>query len=323
MLPPLHARSTRLAEIVAVVSQPTLLRARIAQLSNGEIRSLILRAEARHEGSFAPHWAARLSVLSEGQAAKVPLAMLRPGQVQLSLDHVRDKMLRLVGRLEKSSAGERSLIREDELTVAVAAGGRTLLLSDGHHKAAAMKALLGLVGTGPSPLVPVTVKTNLRHSSDAEAAARLGRPHQMVSLRMRSGAIAREIPEGFSELEDNPYRHLASRLGAKARRSGPGKRTVSIKGAARPLFVKGPAAPDFVEFAIARIFERALPGWRGPKISGRDRETLRRALLAARESGAQPELESLLLVPLGLGLDELRARLRIGRKRGKLKLRDA
>lgn len=242
---------------------------------------------------------------------EIPLAIsrIRPGQVQISWDHVRDKLLELLTAMRESPkdviarflAGERLAAFVDEKDGDV-------ILVDGHHKLSAIFALRGLVGASMfgGTHVPVML-----------------REERPLFLEDVDGKIAKSAPSEFAALENNPFRKLAAQTCLKIKMVDD---EPTFSGSENPLWIKSPLAEEFIEFRLARIMRRALEKagitWTpGTDLDAAGRAVVRRALLedADEDTHALDESSYVLLVPEDWTRSQVESRLSIGRKRGKLR----
>lgn len=240
-------------------------------------------------------WAETLAGLEPGDQASIPALAIRPGQAQLSFDHAASKMAKLARKiLDKEPDDLAELFDRDDFPVVVGPDGRQALLRDGHHKLTGLLGLSSLVhtllgtGTGASSRtalnlgkawkklaklvpppdeleVPVFIVGQEAGLADGEKAerreadfiSRFDDPHAYspLYLRRRDGSVASAPPRRFGELQDNPYRRLAAELVAKLEWTDSGAPKLEGNLDA-PLWLKGPDAPEFVEFYIAELLER-------------------------------------------------------------------
>jgi hypothetical protein len=247
--------------------------------------------EAPQSGIEPP--APDLQHLRTGETTWIPIDSIRPGQTQISFINVRSKMLDFVERIDRrrreaadsSAPPDRSLLGYDEaLTAVVGPGGKYLVLTDGHHHIAALKAVQYIVnntigdclarggristwkpgkeiaqvqsllgGERGIPDVPIQIVGNYSDLSESEFWERMSREH-LVYLDGPTGRSAKTPPAGFGALKDNPFRYLASILTGKVQVTGD---TFRLYGAEHPVWLKtiGHAAP-FIEFEIARVLKR-------------------------------------------------------------------
>lgn len=255
----------------------------VHDLTVSELRGWLVRAE----GCAGPDLRPMLRRLRKGQRGHVPVyqipqvghGIIRPGQVELSWDHVRDKVADLARRAAEGSV--LSGVQSDDFPVVVGPGGRFLTLLDGHHKLASLLLISELVERlcqgarlrnpvrsqalqavaqnipGVTALrIPVRVVGVHRDADEASYLRRLSRPDRgrpPIRLEDRHGRLHGAPPRRFSELADEPFRKLASDLGLKAKVKPQGP---TWKGACYPLWLKLPTAPDFVEFTLGRVFAR-------------------------------------------------------------------
>ena len=142
------------------------------------------------------------------------------------------------------------------------------------------------------------------------------RPH--LFFDRVDGTLADEVPDRFSDLEDNPVRELVAKARAKVRPRGDGALDLSVKRLA--VWVKGPDAPAFVEFHVAKIVREALNSAGRPydglrSVTPLDEEIMRDALLRAEADPRHPSrhvLDRIVVVPRDLrDRLQLRAALRL------------
>jgi hypothetical protein len=298
----------------------------------------------------AAPWAKALAKLEPGEVAPVPAWAIRPGQAQLSFDHAGEKMAKIAAEiLEEKPDSLADLFDADDFPVVVAPDGAFALLRDGHHKLAGLLALSALVhdllGTNgdassrtapavggawkklakvlppPSELdVPALVEANEAElAPKAKAKTRIddffslfdapGRYRPPLHLTHRDGSVASVPPERMSDLEDSPFRRLAAELLAKLSWRDDG--TPKLKKDDAPLWLKGPDAPEYVEFEIAEILERAsaeidfsyTPGEPVPEDV---QDAFRQAMIEARRSG-HPVLQKIVSFEHDIDLEALGA----------------
>lgn len=286
------------------------LRERVAPLDAKAIQDLVKRGEkVTREGAHD----LRKKKLNATPGQEIPLSMsrVRPGQTQISYDHVRTKLLELLDALKASPKDVISrFLAGDRLTGFVSASGHEVILTDGHHKFTALLALRGLVGMSMFGGTHIPM---------------LFTEERPLYLEHRGAKKASKAPpSGFAALEDNPYRKLAAELAVKLR-GGPGE--YRLEGFEHPLWIKGPGASDFIEFYLAARIEAALKkahlSWEpGTKLSGEGRAVVRATLkeMADPQTQALDENRGAIFIPADWTKAEVLAHLKVGRKRGRLKL---
>ncbi len=307
----------------------TLLGA-IERLDGAQVQALVASAESMGKApkrwASAP-WSEALRALEPG-SAEVPALAIRPGQTQLGFDHAASRMAKIAKRLlEDPPKRLADLFDEKDFRGVVGPDGGFFTLTDGHHKMAALLALSALVhgvlGTGtaassrtapqvggafrklaalvPPPAelrVPVFVERQLSAIGAGEPSAdrlrgyleQFGPPGGLPSLYLglRGGGEAAGPPERFSDLQDNPYRRLAAELVSTFSWDDHGAPV--FKRSDRPLWLKGPDAPEYVEFHLAEVLERVSLAEGHPYVPGKPipdplLHEFRVALAAARADG--------------------------------------
>ncbi len=250
---------------------------RLRSLTGDAVRALVQWAEA---AARPPTSVVRTELRHSrgGMSVHVPVSCLWCGQTQLSFDHVATKMARFARALLGCPQSLSSLLRPYDFPVVVGPGGRFCVLRDGHHKVAALMALSALVhrarpanGDPREPLLrlaqslPRPEQLDIPAWVEAQGAAvpfgvfweTLRDPERFAPplfLNVRGSAPAsNEPPRSFAELVDNPYRKLAADLVGKFEVRGD---RLLTRNAARPLWLKGPRAPDYIEFHVAEVLER-------------------------------------------------------------------
>jgi hypothetical protein len=285
------------------------LAARVRALDADAIRSLVDRGETLTRKAATT----KMRIRSAGPDEDVPVALacLFPGQTQISYDRVREKILDLLEAIASSPkdvigrflAGER-------LRGYLSKSEKKVVIVDGHHKLMALLALRGLVGA--SMFGGTHVPLLLTEPRD-------------LFLEMRDGTVKKKPPKSFAALEDNPFRKLAADLALKVR-GWPD--AIRLDGPERPLWIKGPNAEEYVDFRIAGIIERAFRkagcAWSsGQPLSPGLRRIAREALSAAADEGtlSLDSRSGAILIPEDWTMDQASTHLRVGRKKGKLRLR--
>lgn len=313
------------------------LRALVSDLTVRELRQWMARAEQ----VVGPEVSRELRGLAHNGTGRLPVyrvqpgnrGVVGPGQVELSWDHVRDKVVELARRLEGVSvAGPRvveTVFGPDDFPVVIGPGGCFATLMDGHHKLAGLMILssmlerLGHETRLRNPLrfsrsirasierlpslrqirIPVRVIGQEKDCPPGAFVERLSDPTRYsppIRLTDRRGRRWAAPPPRFSELSDNPFRKLATDFALKAKHK---EDRLTWKGAAWPLWLKLPTAPDFVEFSIAAVMEavfheRDEPYIPGQPVSRETRRALRQGLLRARRDPNHPVHDVLRQVPL-------------------------
>ena len=333
------------------------LRRQAEQLDAGRTRKLVRAAEKRIPRRADASLTRQLESLEAGDTALVPFHALRPGQAQLSFTHAGTKVAKFLSKLDGHTPSDLTALASDlgllEVPCLIGPGGRFAVMHDRHHHMTGLLALIGwtdnltndghalhmgkpgpeiatmqaLFGTGV-PHVQIKVTENLSHLSEREFLE-VAKP--FLHRETRAGALANVLPARFSELEDNPFRFLASETKIKVERTGDGKRDFSLeaKNEDAALWIKPPTAPDFIEFHIGKIFSAAFDAagrtydpCRG--LSAEDVELLREALHKAQQDEAHPShdvLQSIIIKPNGISVDEFNDDIKVGRKKGHVRLR--
>lgn len=287
------------------------VRAKVAPLSAEQMKDLVVKGEKiTEQGSVELKRKIRAKPDEE-----VPISMsrVRPGQSQISYDHVRVKLLELLDAIATSPKDVVSrFLAGDRLKGFLSKSGDVTLV-DGHHKFAAVLALRGLVGMsmfGGTHMPMLFCEP--RESSE-------------LFLDLRNGKHLKNPPLRFGKLENNPFRKLAADLAVKVR-GEPGN--YRLEGLERPLWIKGTRSQDFVEFYLARCIENALAdhgfSWKpGEALGPEERAVVRQALigLADKDSFALDKVGGAVVIPEDWTKAEILEHLRIGRKKGKLKLK--
>lgn len=334
-----------------------LLR-QVEQYDASRIHRLVKAAEKRFAAQPDPALAAELKQLEPGETAMVPFTALRPGQAQLSFAHAGTKVAKFLGKLDGHSPDELSSLVGAlgllEVPCVIGPGGRFAVIHDRHHHMSGLMALIGwtdeLINRGQAlhmgkpgpelstmqalfgrdvPQVQIVVTENLSHLSESEfleAAA----PY--LHRETAAGAVAPALPTEFSQLDDNPFRFLASATKIKVERTGDGRRDFELetKSEADALWIKPPSAPDFIEFHIGKIFRAAFAEagqTYDPKrgLSADDRQMLRAALIAARDDMEHPShdvLQSIVIKPDDISVEDFKDHIKVGRKKGHVRLKD-
>jgi hypothetical protein len=277
------------------------LRGRVEKLGPEQVFRAIRSTEKLHAKAKVD--GPKLLDLPVAETAMVPISWIRPGQVQISALNVRSKMHDFVERIddrrrelkEGGPLEEARLLSTDEaLKAVIGPGGKYLVLTDGHHHVAALKAVQNVIdkiigdgfshggrlstgktgeelqlvrqllgGHGGVPSIPVRIVADL--SSFPEDAfwktmSTSVEGRQLAYLDTRTGKKLATPPLGFASLEDNPYRSLASITTGKIDvREIDGQPKLTIRGADDPVWLKViNHAPDFIEFHIARVYEDAF-----------------------------------------------------------------
>ena len=273
-------------------------------------------------------WSKALRKLDVGDQVNIPAHAIRPGQTQLSFDHAATKMVDMMAQIAQGDIKHLSeLFDADDFPVVVGPSGGFALLRDGHHKLAGLLGLSSLIhgvlgtGTGASShtapqvarswkklaeLIPppdklqipvVTAGQESKLSSDAKPSRRLddffslfddaSRYAIPLYLKRPGQTDARHSPEKMSDLIDNPFRRLASELVAKFKWSEDG--VPKFKAAEHPLWLKGPNAPDYVEFHVAEVLkqtsiEEGFEYQPGQAIPDKVLSSFRKAMLNAQDA---------------------------------------
>lgn len=310
------------------------LRARSQSLTEAQVAKAVAVTETLHGRPKPSVVAAALADVQVGQVVDMPIHFVRPGQAQISLTNVRQKMEDFVERVDqrleefkdKKSSSTELLDSNEALTVVVGPGAKYLVLTDGHHHVAALKATQALVGqiigngmiahakgsagalasvnalfggAAGVPSIPLHVIGDYRALSEGEFWKKMkggveGR--RLAYLETRAGKTLKEPPVGFGRLEENPYRYLASVLTGKLELKGAGKHKVlEVRGGDPPVWLKTIGrSPDFIEFHLARVLERAYREagrvYAPDKpLTAADRDLARYALFRAKLDPTDPE----------------------------------
>ena len=286
------------------------VRAKVAPLNAEQVKDLVVKGE-----KITEHGSVELKRKIRAKPdEEMPISMsrVRPGQSQISYDHVRVKLLELLDAIATSPKDVVSrFLAGDRLKGFLSKSGDVTLV-DGHHKFAAVLALRGLVGMsmfGGTHMPMLFCEP--RDSSE-------------LFLDLRNGKHLKNPPLRFGKLENNPFRKLAADLAVKVR-GEPGN--YRLEGLERPLWIKGTRSQDFVEFYLARCIESALAdngySWKpGEALKPEERAVVRKALisLADNDSFALDKVGGAVVIPEDWTKAEILEHLRIGRKKGKLKL---
>ncbi len=319
---------------------------RVSNLSEAAVRAAISATEDAHPLPSPKAMSALLAELQVGDVVQLPLHAIHPGQVQLSLTNVREKMGDFVERIDelradhepgkskkKSAKAEVAAILEpsEALTAVIGPGGRSLILTDGHHHVAGLKAMQQVVGkivgdgiahggrpskTAPgqelafvhglfggaqgTPDVPIRIVGDFRDVPAAKFWSMLASGvdgKKLAYLSTREGQLRSEAPARFADLQDNPYRFMASLLTGKIEiaEKGGGKNDLVLRGGDPPVWLKVLGqAPDFIEFHLARIVESAFTELGRAYVPGQpltddDRAIARYALFRAQRDPLHPQ----------------------------------
>lgn len=287
------------------------VRAKVAPLSADQIKDLVVKGE-----KITEHGSVELRrKITAKPDEEVPISMsrVRPGQSQISYDHVRVKLLELLDAIATSPKDVVSrFLAGDRLKGFLSKSGDVTLV-DGHHKFTAVLALRGLVGM------------SMFGGTHMPMLFCEPRESKELFLDLRNGKHLKNPPLRFGKLENNPFRKLAADLAVKVR-GEPGN--YRLEGLERPLWIKGGRSQDFVEFYLARCIENALAdngySWKpGEALKPEERAVVRKALLslADQETFALDKVGGAVVIPEDWTKAEILEHLRIGRKKGKLKLR--
>lgn len=329
---------------------PELLRDTVAQLDAGMVKELIGRAEAERpatDGERLPAWAKNLRSLDTEGPFEMPVLALRPGQTQLSFDHAAKKMLSLLKDIEDEAPKALSQLYDPrDFSAVVGPDGRFAVLRDGHHKMnglLALSALLhGILGEAPKrvakglqPLaklipppgelqVPVWIEGQEAKISAGQSMktrledffSRFDNPYYYeppLYLNTRAGLKANLPPERMSDLEDNPFRCLAAELVSKFEWNDSG--IPVFKKSETPLWLKGPDAPDYVDFHMAEVLEAASRAARfefqvGQPIPEEVQEAFRTAVVGAQRAD-HPVLQRVISFEHETDWDKLHASLEL------------
>lgn len=321
------------------LSEPTRS---VSALSAAAVQRLVARGEERVRQHASLRARAALMTAAPGDDVLVSCAFIRPGQVQLSFDRVREHVEKFLRRLHgldpsriRALAGELGLL---EVPGIVGPRGLSVVLPDRNHNFAALLALVAwlderLERPRVSPSIraladvlfaadaglTVTVRVQENHASRSAAAFEAAIRGQLFFVR-RDGSLARRLPARFAALEDNPVRELVSRARVKAKQKG--ERRVTLASRDVCVWVKGPNAPAFIEFHIASIVGPALANAGRPYAAVRDLDAQDEAIMrsALERAAADPThpsaavLARILVVPLALrDIDALSAAVRLDR----------
>lgn len=353
--PALHTSSTRVHRALRAVPLTTMhteldlttARRWLEARSNDELRAWVHLGEREAQKIEADDVGALLASARTGDTLSLPAHVLVPGQSQVSFDRVREQLLKFFTRLGGRSAAQVRALAEElgliEVPGIILPGAQRVILPDRNHNVTALFALKGwLSSPHPDPTSPA------RHARTSLAEVFLGpqarvkvhvdsslasQPEDLAERTLRArlyfvrrdGTLAAARPTRFADLEDNPFRALASHTRVKVKKTGDGKRDFTLSASDALLWLKGPGAPEFIELHIAAVFERALEDagrtWsHGQRLTPTDVDTLRRALTAACNDPDHPSakvFEELVVIPNHLAnLGALRALLRVGKKRG-------
>lgn len=302
------------------------LRARLEAATAAQVAKWVRLGEAGAAEAAPDAVVAGLRYAQPGDVLRVPATVLRPGQSQLSFDRVRDVLASFFSRLEGRSPAEVRALAEQlgqlEVPGVITADAASVVLPDRNHHTAALFALKGWlmevnkgvrwhkapglaalheVFLGEDAHVKVTVRQTFvgRGEADAEAALR-----DALYFVGRDGEASAARPVRFGDLEDNPYRALATLARIKVSEDD-SKKGFELKTKEIPVWIKGPNAPDFVEFYLADVFAKALCA-AGRPYDGRraltedDAALLRDALRRAQDDEDHPGhavLSQVLVVP--------------------------
>ncbi len=320
---------------------PGPLNSKIRKLSDADVASAVKAIEAAHPMPAPAAIAARLSKLVVGKTVELPLNLIHPGQVQISFRNVREKMEDFVTRVDERREDYQAhpkksktdlLDYPEALTAVIGPGARSLILTDGHHHIAALKAtqhvVNKIVGAGVPhaapgskvggeiafvnqlfggkegvPNVPIRVVGDLRDVPESQLwgkLAALSHGHRWAYLVDRQGSTQAAAPTYFGQLENNPYRYLASVLTGKIEMVKDDLDwKLNLHGGDPPVWLKVIGqSPDFIEFPIARVLERAYAETgrtydQDKAPSETDRLVARYALFRAQLDPADPEHEAL------------------------------
>jgi hypothetical protein len=270
------------------------LECSIRSMSTERIRSAIRRTEKVQRRPVPSKVVSMLIAAKAGEMMLFPINHIRPGQSDLSLVNVRQKMLNFVERIEEQKDAadmpQSLLAYEEALTAVVGPGGRYIVLTDGHHHIAALKAVESVVseiigdslslsptnratrpaqeiqavrslfgGRAGVPNVPITITKNLSHLGEKEFW-RTMRAENLTYAARRRGRTAR-IPKTFGALADNPFRWLAAITTGKMRvlDDGDGEPYLKMTGAEYPVWLKRIGkVPPFIELLLAEVLRDAF-----------------------------------------------------------------
>jgi hypothetical protein len=291
------ANAARLAHALGL--EP--LQAQMAATTDAQLLASIRRTEASQGHTVPAAQAKKLAHAAVGQTQFVPMHFIRPGQTDLSLTNVRVKTLDFVERID-AARGRLSVVDlpeaipsllgyEEALTAVVGPGGKYLVLTDGHHHVAALKAVHDVVqrhltgwhgsdadgqpwkasqdiaavsallgGAQGVPSLPIKVVENYSALSEAEFWKKMrgeSGSAPLVYLGDVNGRKATVPPKTFGALKNNPFRYLASQTTGKIDLNGKGD--LKLRGADRPVWLKTLGrAPAFIEFKIAKLYKAAF-----------------------------------------------------------------
>ncbi|MFO0723450.1 MAG: ParB/Srx family N-terminal domain-containing protein [Myxococcota bacterium] len=320
---------------------PAPLLKKLRGLSDAAVRGSIASTENLQPMPSGEAIAAVLKPLQIGQVAEIPLNMIHPGQVQISFTNVRQKMEDFVERLDErreayeahpKSSKAVLLDSAEALTAVIGPDGHSLILTDGHHHVAALKAVQAMVhkilgpaslhpqkpgknaselefisqlfgGAQGSPSIPIRIVGDLRDLPEKELWKTLASGvdgHKMAYLIDADGKTHASAGAKFSKLQNNPYRYLASVITGKIELTKEqGKLGFTLRGGDPPVWLKvlGHTA-DFIEFSIARALVSAykkVGKTYDPKkpLTDTDRLICRWALMHAKLDPDNPEHEML------------------------------
>lgn len=323
----------------------------VERLDGSAIHRLVAKAD-KARPKKAP-WAKSLAKMEIGEVRPVSVMALRPGQTQLSFDHAAYKMVGFVEDLLKKAPDDvGALFDPDDFPVVVGPDGRFALLRDGHHKLSGLMALSALVhdlaGTTKASsrtalhvgkewkklaeLIPPPDELKVAvfiegqeaklepeaELTDREATfyALFDDPHLYATplyLDTRDGAAATQPPDRMSALADNPFRRLAAELVAKFKWKDDG--SIKLKAAEAPLWLKGPDAPDYVEFHVADVLEAAcqdlgLEYRVGMPLDSQTEAAFRSALREAQRTD-HPVLQKIIAFEREVSWDDLRTSMKL------------
>lgn len=296
-----HARSLVGAALAQTVgAEPeAVVKSVVAAMDGRAVEGLLARADKdrpTYARLGAAPWSKALSKLDLEATAKIPVAAVRPGQTQLSHDHVAAKMLGLVedildGKAEKLT----DLFDLDDFPVVVAPGGSFAVLRDGHHKLGSLLALSALVHETLGTKSGASSRTALNVGGAFETLAKVIPPPDEIQLpiyvegqeaKLSNGEKdGRRLDDFFAKFDDalsyDPPLYLARRDGTTAAEpprkmsalvDNPYRRLAAelvaklkwdddgmpvLKKVPNPLWLKGPDAPPYVEFHVADVIENA------------------------------------------------------------------
>lgn len=294
-----------------------------------------------------------LKLAAPGESVTVPCAVVRPGQAQISFDRARTQIDKFLRKLDGHAPDQVRALAQAfgllEIPAIIGPGGASAYLVDRNHNYTGLMALKGWLSelnTGRTKLSPelaslcevflgertgfeITVEVDTNHS-DLTAPEFAAAMQDRLFLERRDGTRVRMPPARFADLEDNPYRQLASETRVKVTRNGPKRRDFELSTRDRMVWVKGPQTPDYIEFPIATVFAQTL-AQSGVHYDGRstlktsETALLRRALDKAVTDPEHPlwdRLQRLVVVPKGVDdKGELHERLKVTRKKSKVRLR--